>query len=90
MRDSVAPKLPDSGWKILYDDALTRFLRTERNLEWAGAVTDWIVACRRDGPPRDGIDAGADVHLSQIAGSRVTAEYLVIEAEFLIIVKDFR
>jgi hypothetical protein len=86
----VGPKLPESGWRILYEDALTAFLKDERNLELAGLIGDWIVACRRDGPPSHGIDAGDDLHLSPVMGTRVVAEYLVVEYEFMIVVREFR
>jgi hypothetical protein len=87
---SVAPRLPESGWKVLYKDALTAFLADERNLEHAGAVAEWIERCRADGPPAQGIDAGQDIMLSALAGTRIVAEYLVVDFEFLIIVKEFR
>jgi hypothetical protein len=86
----VAPRLPDSGWNILYEEALTAFLKDVNNLAHAGPIGDWIVACRKDGPPRHGIDAGNDFHLSTVPGTRVAAEYLVIESEYLMIVKEFR
>ncbi|MGQ0804769.1 MAG: hypothetical protein ACT4PI_13020 [Actinomycetota bacterium] len=87
----VAPRLPSSGWRILYEEAFAAFLADERNLQHAGAVADWIVSCRANGPPAEGIDAGDDFHLSAVPGTRpqVVAEYLVIESEFLIIVKAF-
>lgn len=86
----VAPRLPSSGWKILYEDALNNFLANAGNLEHAGAVADWVVACRKNGPPQHGVDADEDFHLSPIPGTRIVAEYLVIAAEFLVIVKEFR
>ena len=87
---SPAPRLPDSGWRIVYKDAFQAFLGDDANLTFGGAVSDWIVACKAAGPPEHSIDVGDGLRLSTpIPGAPVVVEYRIVESEFAIIVKRF-
>lgn len=86
---SPAPDLPSSGWRVLYRQAFEAFFADAANLRYGGPVSDWIISCREHGPPEHGIDAGDDYHVSEVPGTPLIAEYLVIEAEYLVIIKRF-
>lgn len=86
------PRLPESGWNIDYEQAFNSWLRSYRpNLppaSWVTGVTEWIQGCKLAGPPVNARLVDEDRYIAQIPGTRLFAEYLVIDYEFLILVKD--
>jgi hypothetical protein len=87
---SNAPELPESGWHVLWDDAARRFIARHpaNHLEHGGLVADWILKVRQEGPPPDRMEVREDLYISSV-GAHLIAEYLVVPAEYLVIVKDF-
>lgn len=84
-----ALELPRSGWRVNFDDAFKAFVLQPANLPHVGAVSDWIVAVRANDPPLDSISAGGDLHILSVPSAPVMAEYFIIEAECLVIMKRF-
>jgi hypothetical protein len=87
----TAPKLPDSGWSVLYEDALNAWLRTRPSTLLLGPASEWISSAEAMGPPPDGIAATGPegLYVAPVAEARLTVSYLVIEYEYTIIVKSF-
>jgi len=86
---STAPTLPPSGWKVLYDGPLNSWLtRDPRPSTLAIApVVEWLRGCEAMGPPSDARPVRDDFYIAQLREARVTIEYLVVEHEFLMIIK---
>jgi hypothetical protein len=54
-------------------------------------VSDWITAVEVMGPPSNAaLIEEPDRYLAAVDGTRVTVEYLVIDYEFLVIVREIR
>jgi hypothetical protein len=89
----VAPRIPSSGWKVLWQRAFSTYLATSSATPTdAAAIAGWIEACTLLGPPPSAVQVNPedDYYLAAIPGTRLTAGYRVVEFEFLILVSDFR
>lgn len=93
MSTGVGPQLPESGWHVDHAKAFPAWLSSYAPglppSTWMSAVVEWIHACELAGPPAAAVAVAEDRYVAQIPGTRLFAEYLVVEYEFLIIVKDF-
>ena len=83
------PRLPASGWKVHYQEALASWLLSNPSLADVQPCVAWIERCKASGPPEHGMEFDGDWHLALVPGTRVVVTYLVIKFEYLIIVKDF-
>jgi hypothetical protein len=85
-----SPQLPETGWKVLYSDALTSWIQGAPSLLLVGPVTEWIHAVEVTGPPVDGVRAVDDLFIAPVGDTKITVSYIVIEYEFLVILKQIR
>jgi len=83
----AGPKLPE--WHTIHQDALRRWLETNPPLGWITDVTEWIRGCQLLGPPQKARALDGDRFVCPIPNTKVKVEYLVIDYEYLIIVKNF-
>jgi hypothetical protein len=77
----------DPTWNVLFDDALTVWLRKRPPPHLVPAVTDWISTVEALGPPTDIVASVNDRFVATVAQGQVGIEYLLIEYEALVIVK---
>lgn len=93
MSTGVGPQLPESGWNIDYAQALEAWLRSHAPnlppMAHVTAVMGWIEACKLVGPPAGARRVKEDRYVAPVEGTRLFVEYLVIEYEYLVLVKDF-
>lgn len=88
MSAGVPPDHPD--WHVLYQDPLQAWLQREPPLLWITPVTEWVEGCKLAGPPPNARPISEDRFLDNVPGTNIVAEFLLVEYEYLIIVKEFR
>jgi hypothetical protein len=89
LSSGTAPTLPPSGWRVLYQPALQKWLTGSRRPSSLAVapVMEWITECETMGPPGDSRPVRDDLYIVQILEARVTIEYLVVDYEFLVLIK---
>jgi hypothetical protein len=84
----VVRKIPDSGWHVHYQRALTDWLASEPPATWITPTVEWLRGLESLGPPPDAKAIGEDLYLVRVPGTKVDARYLVIPFEYLILIKQ--
>ena len=87
MPSGVAPAFPETGWKVLFQDALTAWLAGGPGLTDVTEVMAWIQSCKLLGPSATSRDG--ELTSAVIPRTSVLARYLVVDHEFMVIVKNF-
>jgi hypothetical protein len=92
LTSGTAPPLPPSGWRVRYTDALTAWLtgNPQPSTLDVTPVAEWISGCQAMGPPPDAESVGDDFYLARVPGTGVTIQYLVVDYEYLVILKRIR
>jgi hypothetical protein len=77
-----ASSKPDSGWSVLYEQAVSRWLKTDKPEAWLVQMVDeWIARRRTYGPPEDAPSVWGDpqeLYAARIERTTLTVTYLVI------------
>lgn len=88
LRAGLHPDLPESGWKVSdHNGSLATWLATEPPVGWVSEVLIWMRGCRLTGPPPDATPIGDDLYVASVPLTRVAVEYLLVEYEYLMLVK---
>jgi hypothetical protein len=74
---------------VRHERAFNAWLDTTPNLDWLTRVLEWVRGLPHLGPPSDAKSVGDSRYVYEVPGTKVSARYLVVPYEYLILIKDF-